>query len=88
MSVLAAAPMPETLRGAALLGIVLALGGLGVSILVFVAWSRRRRASRSARGGGDGGRGPDPWRESGRRMRVDPEDGGHWPPIDPRGDSA
>ena len=74
---------PGPLQGAALLGLVVAGGGLGILLIVVVAWSRRRRATRRA---GRGGRSTsiDPWRESARRIQTDPEDGSPWPPVDPR----
>jgi hypothetical protein len=85
----ATADMPASLRGAALLGLVVFGGLLGVTVIVAMAWMRRRRAIRgSLTPPSDARVATDPWRESARRVRVDPEDGESWPPVDPRNPSA
>lgn len=84
MPLLAAPAVPGPVRGAALLGLVVAGGAIGLLLIVLVAWSRRRRASRRAAAASPNRKGADPWRESGRRVRVEPEDDAPWPPIDPR----
>lgn len=71
------------LQGAALIGLIAAGGGLGMLLIVAVAWSRRRRAARRA-GRAPGSTSVDPWREAARRLRTDPDDGSPWPPVDPR----
>jgi hypothetical protein len=77
--------VPAPVRGAALLGLVLAGGAVGIVVIVSIAWMRRRRA---ARRGGTVVRAASPptdaWRESARRVRVDPDDGEPFPPVDPR----
>jgi hypothetical protein len=84
-----AADVPSSLRGAALLGLVLVGGVLGVAVIVALGWMRRRRASRGSRATrSTSTHTADPWRESGRRVKVDPDEGEPWPPVDPRKPSA
>lgn len=73
-----------SVRGAALIGLIVAGGAIGVLLIVLVAWSRRRVASRRAGSASPQREARDPWREAARRVRVDPDDGAPWPPVDPR----
>ncbi len=81
--------IPAPIRGAALLGLVLTSGVVGVIAIVGIAWMRRRRAARRADSVSRAAGPPtDAWRESARRFRIDPEPGEPWPPVDPRNPSA
>jgi hypothetical protein len=84
---LAAAGVPAPIRGAALLGLVLVGGVVGVLAIVLIAWSRRNSRRRTV-GGAHAGRSEavaaDAWVESARRVRVDPEAGETWPPSGSR----
>jgi hypothetical protein len=83
------ADVPAPVRGAALLGLVVVGGLLGLTVIVVLAWRCRRWANRGTVVSTPVvGPATDPWREAARRVQIDPEDDEPGPAMDLRDPSA